>query len=1218
MYRKWSLFFGVLATLAFAAENLQWTNLPDGGSYTFSTDNYSLSTVATDLGQFQLLTLPGAGVSAGVGEPQVPVLRRLVEVPYGGTVSVVAEVQSATVLNLSAPLLPVQPSVPKSGPMPAFAFAADAYSADKSTNELGARVVEFVEVRGHRLAVVEILPVSYNPRRNELQVATQMTVRLRWEDADWATTRSMHQRYASPAFAGRLAGVVDGAERFASDAQMTLPIGYLIIVPDAWEPNIRPLAAWRTRRGFDVFVRTLTRVGGSSATVIKNYIQNAYNTWPVPPSFVLLVGDVDRIGYFTGQGQGNPNTDLNYALVQGTDYLPDIDVSRASLVSAAQVDSFVARVVAYEQRTLTGGTAWLMKQYFIASSDGGNHQVAERTHAYVMSKLRPLGIVCDSLWLYYGSGTPIVTAINGGRSWVTYSGHGSETSWADPDFDNNDVRALTNVDLIPYVQTYACVSGNYASTSYPECFSEAWIRNGRRGALAHIASSVNSYWTEDDTLERRVFDCMFDSAFTWIMGGFNKAKLIYFQQMGNTSMTRRYLEMYNLMGDGAVDVYSLEPRELTVAYPPVIPVGAHPLEVGVTAQGSPVRGALVCAMSVSDSTVRAVGYTNAAGIANLSLTTLRPDTVLITVTGHNLAPHLGSILALPSSGAYVMYLRHVVDDAAGNGDGIPNPGESINLPVWLKNWGSAAAVGVTARLRSADPRVTITDSVRQFGNIPAGDSSYSGALGFGFEIAGTCTNGYAVRFSLECRDANDSVWVSPVTLTVGAPRLEFVLVRADDPAPGGNGNGMIEPSEGGDLIVTLRNNGLGNAYGVTAVLRAGDARLTVLDSLGAFGDIPRETLGTNDGDRFRVLASAAIPRETQVPCTLLVTTGALVTRAVFMLDIGMIRTVDPIPDSPGVAPRYYAYDVTDIFYSEAPVFSWVNIAGVGTRLTLSDDQTQTVSLPTGFGPWRYYGQSFNQISICGNGWVAPGSTTASTYTNARLPDAASPGIVAVNWDDLYPPTSNGVWCYHDAANHRFVVQWDSMSYYSARSVFDWFQVIIYDTSVYTVTGDNVIVTQYLTANGYSSNTVGIENPQSTVGINCLFDQTYHRGAAPIGAGMAIKYTTNPPLPRTGLNDERVEVVTPVKLSLGESGPNPFRLSTTISYAVPRRMRVRLAVFDMAGRQVVELVDRVVEAGSHTVQWDGSNGQRQPVARGVYCYRLESADGTLSRKVVFAR
>ncbi len=1214
-------FFAILFALVsavVAAEPVVWSESPDGGVLTFNSTQLETSVMTLAGTSFTVVELAGAGQTNDVGRPMVPVFRRMVEVPYGADVTVSAQPGPVETRTLALPLVPRQEPVPKSGPLPAFAMDRKAYAADAAQPELGARLVEVSEIRGRRVAVIDIYPVSYNPVRGVITVARSMAVRLSWTGADFQRTREQHRRYASPAFSGRLDGVALGTERFALDAGPALPIGYLVIVPDEWQSNVAPLAEWRRRKGFNVFVRNLSQVGGGTASVVKAYIQNAYDNWPIPPSFVLLVGDVDRIGYFTGQGTGNPPTDLDFSLCAGADYFPDIDVSRASVASAAQLDSLVANIVGYEQQTLSGGGSWLKKQYFIASADAGNHQVTENTHAYVMGKLRPMGVVCDSLWLYYGSGTPITTAVNGGRSWITYSGHGGENCWADPspDFDLAAVHALTNNDLIPYVQTYACLAGNFASTSYPECFSESWIRNGRRGALAHIASSVTSYWTEDDTLERRVFDYMFDSTCTWIMGGFNKAKVKFFAQMGSGGTTRRYFEMYNLMGDGAIDVNSLEPEQLTVTHPPVIPIGAYSMTVTVQAGGSPVAGALVCASGRADTSVFVTGYTNAGGEVLLSITTSAPDSILVTVTGHSLAPYLGVALALPTSGPHVMYLKHTIDDSAGgNNDHIINPGETINLPLWVKNWGNSQAQNVRTWLESSDPNISLHDTLETFGNIPAGDSAFSGASGFRFSVAQSCTNGYSLDFTLVTKDVNDSTWPSPLTLVVGAPCLAYASCQADDPPPGGNGNGMIDPGEVGDVIMSLRNTGMGNAYAVTAILRSTDSRLEVLDSLGSFGDIPRDTTGTNDGDRFRVRADIGIPRETQIPCTLVVSVGAATTRLGFALNIGAVRSFDPIPDGPRAPALYYAYDVTDVGYTEAPVFSWVEVSGIGTRLSLSDEETRQVTLPPGFGPFRYYGQSFGEVSVCSNGWISPGSTSSTTYEGAPLPDNSAPGLIALCWDDIYPVTSGGVWFYHDSVNHRFVVEWDSMPYYHSQGTFDWYEVIVYDTTVHTETGDNVVLVQYLTANGFTANTIGMEDPQSQVGITYLNRGSYHRGASPIVPGMAIKYTTNPPRARVSLEDPGNTVAVPTRLALLRTSPNPFLGRTMLTYAVPREMKLALAVYDLSGRRVTDLFRGMAQPGIHTALWNGRDSRGRSVAHGVYFYRLEGDGVSLARKVV---
>jgi hypothetical protein len=1205
----------VAASAAVAGDAVVWSGRQDSGVLSLRPAALQVGTVLESGDEYAVLTLPGAGLEAEVGSPAVPVYRRLVEVPYGCEVAVSAEAGATETRQLALPVVPRQAPVPKTGLAPEFAFDAKVYSTDAPAPEIGAELVEVAVVRGRRVAAIEIRPVGYNPVRNIVEWAPDMKVTVKWNGSDWGRTEAARRRYLSPPFAGRLDGLVVNPQQLPSFDGPALPIGYLVIVPEEWQAGVAPLAEWRRRKGFRVFVRNLTEVGGGQANTVKSYIQDAYDNWPIPPSFVLLVGDVDRIGYFTGSGQGSPPTDLNFSLCEGSDYWPDIDLGRASVASAAQLDSFVDKVVRYEQNNWTSGTDWTEKAYFVASADNGNHEVAENTHKYVMAKLRPAGTECDSLWTFYSSGTPVNTALNSGRAWVTFSGHGSEQGWSDPGitFHSDDVRALENTDLIPYVQTYACLCGNFTSSGVPECFSETWIRLGRKGGIVSIASSVNSFWTEDDTLERRVFDYMFDSSYTWVMGGFNKAKIKLYEQLGDDPTTRRYFEMYNCMGDGAVDIYSLEPKPLAASYPPVIPVGSYPLQVSVTTGSDPVPGALVCAAAKNDTGVWAAGYTNASGQVTLDLTTLVPDTVFVTVTGHNLAPHLGFFLALPANGPYVMYLRHTVDDSAGgNNDGIINPGETVNLPMWLKNWGNDQAQGIAARLRTADPNVTLVDTLRAVGDIGAGDSAWTGASSFRFTVAPSCTNGYALHFTVAAKDYRDSTWTSPLVLLVGAPSLGYVSYRASDPPPGGNGNGMIDPGETGDVAVTVRNTGLGKAYGVTGTLRSTDARLQVTDSTGSFGDIAKDTTGSNEGDRFSVSADPSIPRETQIPCTLVVSSGGITERLGFSIGVGVTRFIDPIPDGPRTPTLYWAYDEVDTCYDECPAFDWVDITGLGTRMDMTDDETRVVDLPSSFGPFRYYGQDYTQVSVSSNGFVAPGSTLYEEWRNEELPMGLEPPLLAVNWDDVYPPSGNGIWYYHDSANHRFVVQWDSMPYVSG-SARDWYEVVLYDTTSSAADGNCEFLYQYLTANKTTSSTIGIQDPTYEIGITALLDGTYTLGASPLVPGHAVKFTTDGP--QVAVAEPVAGTGLPKRLLLLGSVPNPFRGATQLRYAVPREMNLSLSVFDRAGRKVKNLLSGLARPGVSVAAWDGRDEQGRRVAQGVYFWRLESETTTLTRKAI---
>ena len=564
------------------------------------------------------------------------------------------------------------------------------------------------------------------------------------------------------------------------------------------------------------------------------------------------------------------------------------------------------------------------------------------------------------------------------------------------------------------------------------------------------------------------------------------------------------------------------------------------------------------------------------------------------------------------------WLKHTIDDAppGGNGDGIINPGESINLPLWIVNRADCNADGVWGILRktSSDTLVTVTDSIRYFGTVGAGDSAFSGNNGFKFRVADACTNRYQLPLVLACVDTLDSVYVSSLPLVVGAPQLVYGGTRCWDPPPGGNNNGKLDPGEEADIALGLANIGLGNCENVVARLKSGDSRLVVLDSLGTYGAVPHDSTVFNTSDRFRVSASSTIPRETQIPCTLYVTGTEYQVKRNIMLNVGVLTNTDPVPDGPRQPSRYYAYDDCDTFYVARPEFEWHEINSQGTRITYPQNDTViAVNLPSGFGPLRYYGQEYSQISVSADGWICPGNYTQSNYFNKSLPSSqAPPGVICPNWDDLYPGYNNSgyVYYYHDTIYHRFIVEYDSVCYYSPRDVRDKFQVFIYDTTCHSPTGDNPIVVQYLTANHYSSSTIGLQDPSKTIGLQCLYNGSYHRAAAQIIAGRAIRYTTDSMI--TGISE--LEPAGIMRLGL-YAAPNPMQRKGIIKLSLPFEGRVKLTVHDVTGRKVRILVQEELKPGVHTFRWDRKDDAGLTVGAGVYLYRVETDVGNLTRKAV---
>ena len=68
-------------------------------------------------------------------------------------------------------------------------------------------------------------------------------------------------------------------------------------------------------------------------------------------------------------------------------------------------------------------------------------------------------------------------------------------------------------------------------------------------------------------------------------------------------------------------------------------------------------------------------------------------------------------------------------------------------------------------------------------------------------------------------------------------------------------------------------------------------------------------------------------------------------------------------------------------------------------------------------------------------------------------------------------------------------------------------------------------------------------------------------------------------------------------------PNPFSPRTRISFTLPEAGQARLAVYDVAGREVTVLVDEHRGVGTWSTDWDGTDRHGAPVAGGMYFYRL---------------
>jgi len=95
--------------------------------------------------------------------------------------------------------------------------------------------------------------------------------------------------------------------------------------------------------------------------------------------------------------------------------------------------------------------------------------------------------------------------------------------------------------------------------------------------------------------------------------------------------------------------------------------------------------------------------------------------------------------------------------------------------------------------------------------------------------------------------------------------------------------------------------------------------------------------------------------------------------------------------------------------------------------------------------------------------------------------------------------------------------------------------------------------------------------------------------------------------------EEAESGVPSGFTLSQNYPNPFNPITQIEYSIPRAGHVSLQVFNALGEEVVTLHNGAQKAGKHFVTFDGKD-----LASGIYTYRLQSGEISISKKLVLMK
>lgn len=535
------------------------------------------------------------------GLPALPGKAFNVLIPNGIQVEVLSQtITSKTIFlsqySLPSNIIPAQIQAAKSEPAPPWtAPDPKQYRSRDPFPQAWFELKDTFQMRDYTIQPIWVNPIRYKAADGQLEIMEKMELRLTWQESKLDTGKSQLVS-DSPSF-DRLVSqiVINPPELPAHDTKEETKEGYLIITPDEFEEALQPFVEMKENQGYVVKVKLLSDIDQTSEA-IKTYIKNEfYNTNP-RPTYVLLIGDTltdintpllpATNGTITGR-----QTDLYYATMDEPindlpDFVPDIYIGRLPARTAEDVSNIVNKLIKYSNE---GYQPWYSNASFIGTCDNKYDHIATGSHNYVISNYTtvydflgnyPETIMPGGDQLYcvvndqYITGIKsfIISRLNEGRGLITYSGHGTSVAWSDYfiSIGNYDIGTLYENNKYSLVTSFACETNDFGSETYPVGFGETWLLQQNKGAIGFIGSAAPSYWYQDDVLERKFYDTLFENPSDplpiriALTAGLTRVQELFppeYDPYSSNGEGQYYWESYNLLGDPSQQLW-LDPEYL--------------------------------------------------------------------------------------------------------------------------------------------------------------------------------------------------------------------------------------------------------------------------------------------------------------------------------------------------------------------------------------------------------------------------------------------------------------------------------------------------------------------------------------------------------------------------------------------------------------------------------------------------------------------------------
>jgi hypothetical protein len=357
----------------------------------------------------------------------------------------------------------------------------------------------------------------------------------------------------------------------------------------------------------------------------------------------------------------------------------------------------------------------------------------------------------------------------------------------------------------------------------------------------------------------------------------------------------------------------------------------------------------------------------------------------------------------------------------------------------------------------------------------------------------------------------------------------------------------------------------------------------------------------------------------------------------------------------------YGYFWNDSNEPEGTDFEWIDITSTGDEINFGYDidDGNSGKIPLGFD-FNYYGNTYDSICVCTNGWASFTDFYTTEYGNVGIPDPEPPNnLLAVFYDDMNLENGGAGYFYTNNSDTA-VITWQDVPDWRQEGIFT-FQIVLVapstvkyqylsmgpgrmnecsigienfegDMGIEVACDENYVENQLAVEFDLDPNYVspvmwfdidpsnGIIEPGQTANINMFFDATdlpegTYNGVLRLltndqSNGITdIELTLN--VGATDVDDTPAE--TPSRFAITSIYPNPFNPSTTVNYDIKKSGNTIVEVYNILGQKVETLVDSYQDAGSYSLEWN-ARGQ----ASGMYFVRIVSGDQSVVKPAMLLK